>query len=250
MMTSNSPAHDVQDDWVFYWKVKICNPRFSARIAMLKSLCDNGVFFDMTVDRFYSMLNGMDGATGELSLSTIHDAYIALVAGREACLLPDHSSPLSQFVDCCFNRSNVSKLCTKSSTPRSPEEFEAKLQLFQKNGFLHSFVWALPGFPDLEGHYCEMMLKYKVPTRPNLHSGRPGVDAGPTSDLTWSTHLTPIVHHFEAITLERAKKNAFRKLYFRCFARAFKDPLGATRKRENETAATDFEEHVSKCLRA
>ena len=245
-MTSNSRPHVVHDDWVFYWKVKICNPRYSARIAMLKSLCDNGVFFDMNVDRFYSMLNDV---LGESSLSQIHDAYIALVANREARAREKDSGLLSHFVDSCFNRSNVSKLCTPSSTPRSPEEFEAKLQLFQKNGFLHSFVWGLPGFPDLEGHYCEMMLKYKVPTRPNLHSGRPGIDAGPTSDLTWFTHFTPLVRHFKAIALERAKKNAFRKLYFRCFACAFKDPLGAARKRENERAAVDFEDAVSKCMR-
>ena len=244
----------------FYANVKIGRIRPLSRVLMLNALRDNGTFFDIDTEWFRMRLAGWwppGSPYVNMTLSQVHDAYVAATADHwtgdhmhASESYESHEARLSmkRFVNDCFKRANVQTHFEKRNWPTTPEEFDKKLQLFQKNGFLSSFLWSLP----MADGFAGKLLKYKVSMRPHpldLSSEWSPNPRKNSSEDRWDRHFSAIVNHFREMALVRAKKNAFAKLYYRCFARAFKDPLGAARKRENETAAADLQEHVSKCLR-
>ena len=230
----------------FYVNVRIGRVRTLSRVLMLTALRDNGAFFDLDTEWLRMRLSAPDV---EMTLSQMHDAYVAATAdhwrGDHMHASESHESHLARlfvkrFVDDCFKRANVQTHFEKGKWPRTPEEFDKKLQLLQRNGFLSSFLWSLP----MADGFAEKLLKYNVSMRP--HPLDFSTTGRQTSEQMWDRHFVPIVNYFREMALARAKKNAFAKLYYRCFALAFKDPLGAARKRENETAAADWEEHLTK----
>ena len=236
----------------FYVNVRIGRIRTLSRVLMLTALRDNGTFFDIDTEWFRTHLAGWwqpGSPYVDMTLSQVHDAYVAATADHwrgdhvHACeSYESHSARLSmrRFVDDCFKRANVQTHFEQGKWPRTPEEFDKKLQLLQRNGFLGSFLWSLP----MADGFAEKLLKYNVSMRP--HPLDFSTTGRQTSEQMWDRHFVPIVNYFRKMALARAKKNAFAKLYYRCFALAFKDPLGNARKRENDAAAADWEDCVRK----
>ena len=106
------------------------------------------------------------------------------------------------------------------------------LQLFKDNHVLGSWLWRAA----LGNSTIAKMIEMKVPMRPYAAGSQDG-------DIWWDTHFKPITDYFYVVRhAHHAKRQAFSKFYYRCFAKAFKNPEGKARKRENDAAEAEWEE--------
>ena len=251
-------------DGGLYSKVPMCDFKCQWPLCVVDGMTYRGKFFNITADDVSRQLldRGVDFAWDRL---------------REDCIaahaLPEFFSPLSEDNEAraefirlkklrtvflrCFIDSGADAWIRSVRDATDAEELDGLLKVGQENKILKSFLWALPAKEFGKGnkpgdhfltseHFSTAMVKYEVPLHPHLvHPVNPHAP-DEMVEKAWSCHFVSMHNHVIRARRMIKKKYAFKKLYFRCFARAFKDPLSKARKREAETAAVEFEEHLAK----
>jgi hypothetical protein len=245
-----------------YSKVPMCNHKLQWSLCVIEAVSTLGTFFNITADALRQKLldNGVDFAWDQLREDCIsaYDLPFFYSPGNadEARAECERLKTMRNVVARCFIDSGADGWIEAVRDATDADELDRLLKIGQKNKFLKSFLWALPAKEFGRGskdhflaseHFSAAMVKYDVPLHPHhlpLFLTQPRQEE--VVERAWSCHFVSMHNHVVRCRRMIKKKHAFAKLYHRCFARAFKDPLGKARKRENETAATDFEEHLAK----
>ena len=239
-----------------YSKVPICDIKLQWCLCFTEALSYKGSFFNITADALQRMLvhDGVDFAWDSL-----RDDCIAAFALPKLFRGPswryEEFKRLKKmrgvFARCCVDSGSMEWLESLHNASGS-DELDRLLKIGQENKFLKSFLWALPAKEFGKGnkdhflaseHFAAAMVKYNVPLHPHH---LPLAFTGEATEAAWMCHFCSMHNYVVRCRRMIKMKHAFAKLYHRCFARAFKDPLGKARQREAETAAADFEEHVAK----
>ena len=242
-----------------YSKVPMCDYKLQWSLCVVDGVSYRGKFFNITADDVRQRLldAGVEFAWGELredciARHALPEFFLPFGEDDEAHEEFTRLKRLSNVLARCFIDSGAPEWIEDVRDATDAAELDRLLKIGQENKILTSFLWALPAKEFGKGnkdhfmaseHFAAAMVKYNVPLHPHH---LPLAFTGEATETAWMCHFCSMHNYVVRCRRMIKMKHAFAKLYHRCFARAFKDPLGKARQREAETAAADFEEHVAK----
>ena len=248
-----------------YALVHMCDQHSQWKLSLIDAVCTRGTFFNITKDTLEQNLldSGVVVEWDRLREEYLETQYLPFFYhpgnADEATAYAERLKTLKRVVAEGFHEADAGAWFADVLVAKDADELDRLLKIGQENKMLKSYLWAFAstafanGFKDsflASEHFSEALIKYEVPLHPHL---LPCPLEPDTSDLrseeVWSCHFASMHNHVVRVRQMIKMKHAFAKLYYRCFASAFQDPLGKARLRENETAAADFEEAVAKRMR-